>query len=162
MPLPDLIQKHFTPEERAAVNDYLKGIRTIVNAKSQNLTEEERIKYGSLGNHYKGFINKSADYHGNQPQLDSPDVDWVEFEADHVDHVFLDNLELALLELQATTKDTRITHAYDLWKAALTDKDYTDYKNKTGATGYEVKAREYKEFFQGGGVSTGEAETGGQ
>ncbi|TAH03860.1 MAG: hypothetical protein EAZ15_01525, partial [Sphingobacteriales bacterium] len=47
-----------------------------------NLTNEERQRYGSINEQNKLLVNKINDYRQSHPQLNSPQVDWTEFQAD--------------------------------------------------------------------------------
>jgi patatin-like phospholipase/acyl hydrolase len=160
MPLNDLIQLHYTAAEIAAIDPAFTTIENTIFAKSKNLTPEERNEYGSINEQNKLHVNKVRDYRNTQPALSSPDVNWVEYEADWQDRNFLETRMQRLASLNEMMKDAKILHDHDNYKNALVDHAYTQYKAETEATGgYTTKYEELKQFFPntggtGGGSST--------
>ncbi len=100
MPLEDLSNIHITEAQRIALNDAIDIMEPIVISFTQNLTPEERQRYGSINEQNKLFANKVYDYHVNNPELQSSDVDWVEFEKDYNDRRILESLILQLDSLR--------------------------------------------------------------
>lgn len=113
MPFQDVIQDHFSVAEETDVNKSIDDIITLIQAKLRNLSEEENNKYGSVNEQNKLLINKVRDYRNSQPALSSPDVDWVEFEADAFDRTFLEKTALRLEALAKTLMETKRLHDYD-------------------------------------------------
>ncbi len=144
----DVIQNHFTPAELAAISVKMDELWALLNPKVVNLTEQENERYGSINEKNKGIVNKANDYNNSQPGLSSPDVDWVEYQKDFFDRSALESIELRLQGFARACDETKRAHDYDNYQNALIDKDYTDYKAKTGGgVLYETKAAEYKQFF---------------
>lgn len=121
----------------------------------RNLTPEENLTIGSIGEKNKLFVNKVAEYHSSQPALDSPDVDWTEFTLDFASR---QNYELLALRLEALTKamlETKRLHDYDNYQNGLIDYRYAQYKDTTSpGLGYDTKVAELGQFFTGGGSNT--------
>ena len=148
MPLEDLSNIHITEAQRIALNDAIDIMEPIVISFTQNLTPEERQRYGSINEQNKLFANKVYDYHVNNPELQSSDVDWVEFDKDYNDRRILESLILQLDSIRKMLFDAKIRHDSDNYKAALTDYDYTQYKsNAPGGGAWSVKNDELKQFF---------------
>jgi len=148
MALQDIIQKHFTPAEQAAINTKMDELEALFVGKLQNLTEEENGRYGSIDEKNKLFANKAYDYNNNQPTLSSGDVDWVEYGKDYFDRSVLQGVALRLDGLSKSCMETKRLHDFDNYQNALIDKKYTDYKSETGGgVLYDTKAAEYKQFF---------------
>ena len=149
MPFQDVIQQHFVAADQTSFNTTMTAVEAIFTAKTQNLSEDENNKYGTIDETNKLMVNKVSDYSVNQPALRSPDVDWTEFAADGFDRKFL---EASILRLQALTQtliETRRLHDYDNFQNALVDYKYTQYKADTQAgTGFDTKAAELKQFFK--------------
>ena len=82
MPLKDLLQSQLTPANITAINAALGSIETNLSGKTVNLTPDERKKYGSINEQNKLLVNKVNDYRQSQPQFNSPQVDWTEFQND--------------------------------------------------------------------------------
>jgi len=150
MPTPDQIQLHFTAQEKTDIAAAFITLESLLFPKCRNLTPKERQDFGSIGEYYKGFVNKVNDYHTNQAALQSPDVDWTEFDADYFDRELLESSRLRLDALRSAAFDTEILHDYDNYQNALRDKQFTDYKaNQTNDPAYEAKSNELKAFFPG-------------
>ena len=123
MALKNLSPLHYTATERASALTALTAIETALGAKFKSLSTEERIKYGSVQEQNKLFINKVKDLRNSQPILSCPDVDWTEFLADVDSREFLQNLIMRLETLAKNLKNNKILHDYDNFQAALIDYD---------------------------------------
>ena len=154
MAVDNLGQKHFTPAQVIAVDDAFVIIETTLASVSQNLTDEERQRYGSINEQNKLFADKIMDYAKVSPQLCSPDVDWAEFEADYNTRKFADTRMLRLENILKVMSDLKIVHDYDNYQASLVDYDYAKYKSGTNAIGFTQKAKELKQFFPNTGSSS--------
>ena len=153
MAVDNLGQKHFTPAQLIAVDDAFVIIETTLASVSQNLTDEERQRYGSINEQNKLFADKIMDYAKVSPQLCSPDIDWAEFEADYNTRKFADTRMLRLENILKVMSDLKIVHDYDNYQASLVDYDYAKYKSGTNAIGFTQKAKELKQFFPNTGSS---------
>ena len=80
----------------------------------------------------------------------------MEFDADMDSRNFSEYLETRFIEMGFSIRDKRTMHDYDVFQGALNDKRHTDYKDSTGATGYEQKSADYKQFFPSGPQNPGE------
>lgn len=144
----DVIQDHFNAGDQNSFNTLVQQILTLLGSKVRNLNAQENQKYGTIDERMKGFVNKTKDYHDNQPALDSPEVDWPEFLLDFFDRSFLDNGADALEQVAKTMRETRRMHDYDNYQNALIDKSYAEYKARTqSGSGFDSKATAYKAFF---------------
>lgn len=149
MPFQDMINLHFTPAEAAQFNTLVDQIENLLQSRLRNLSQEENVRIGVISEKNKLFVNKVRDYRINQPNLSSPEVDWVEFEADYFDRGFLENGALRLEALAKTMTETRRLHDYDNYQNGSIDYGYTKYRNSTQAgAGYDSKEAEYAQFFE--------------
>lgn len=153
MALQNLGVNHLTPEQKTAIDNALSIIETNLLGITQNLSAEERQKYGSVNETNKLFVNKCREYQQTQTTLASPDVDWTEFEADYQDRTFADTRLDRLTTISRMLSDFKIVHDFDNYQDALTDYDYSKYKAGTKTPGYTEKVEELKQFFPntGGG-----------
>ena len=133
---------HLTPEQKTAIDGALSIIETNLLGSTENLSAEERQKYGSVNETNKLFVNKCREYQQTQSSLASPDVDWTEFEADYLDRTFADTRLDRLTTLTRMLSDFKIVHDYDNYQDALTDYDYSKYKAGTKTPGYTEKVEE--------------------
>lgn len=148
MPIDNLGKKHFTEAEKLQLDSSITTILNIVAPKSYNLSPKERSKYGKVGEQKKLFLNKVKELHDSQPFLASPDIDWVEFEADYATRAYS---EMKYLELQSVLQmllNIKILHDRDNLNDALRDYQHASYKNRFGnQIGFSSKVEELKVFF---------------
>jgi hypothetical protein len=121
-------------------------LETSVAEKLAALTEAERSQRGSIGEQNKLLVNKTHDYHQNQPNLSSPDVDWEQFQSDYEARQFLEAIESRLLSLVYRVQSTKILHDYDNYQDALKDYKYAQYKKAAGEPGYAEKVAALKQL----------------
>ena len=158
MPVTNLGKLHLTTAQKTAIDAALTTIETHLISVTMNLNAEERNKFGSVKEYNKLFVNKDREYYQTQPNLASPDVDWVEFEADFQDRVFADTRLDRIANLTRMLSDFKIIHDYDNFQDGLTDYDYSKYKAGTKSPGFTEKVEELKQFFpntNGGGSGDG-------
>lgn len=154
MPFENLNSVHYTDVEKTATADALTALETALTAKFRNLTADERRKYGSINEQNKLIVNKALDYHNNQPNLSSADVDWDEFAKDFSSRNFIQDTIARLQDIIDGLSNNKILHDFDNYQAALTDYGYSQYKAGTSAPGYENKVAEMAQFFNRTGTTT--------
>lgn len=162
MPFLNFNNRHFTEQERTDFLAALANLQNTVSNKLANLTTDERQQYGSINEQNKLVVNKVKDYRDSQPQLSSPDVDWDEFANDYATRSILESSIEVLKELMRGLENAKILHDWDNYQAALSDYEYTKYKDSVGATGYHTKSLEIKQFFNrssGGNTTLTNTET---
>ena len=113
MPFSNIITTHLTDEQNDDANDALDVLEVISTAISQNLSPEERQQYGSINEQNKLLANKVHDYHVNSPELQSPDVDWNEFERDYQTRQRTEALILRAESILKRLIDAKTLHDYD-------------------------------------------------
>jgi hypothetical protein len=155
MPFQDMINNHVPDLDKTQAGTLIGQLEALLQPYLRNLSPEENAQIGTISESNKLFVNKVSDYHTSQPGLDSPDVDWTEWEADYGSRQFY---ELAAMRLDALSKaltETRRLHDYDNYQNALIDYDYAKYKDRTSpGLGYDSKVAELGQFFTGGGSNT--------
>jgi hypothetical protein len=154
MSITNLGRLHLTAVQKTAIDTALTAIETQLLTVTLNLSVEERQKYGSVNESNKLFINKDREFYQTQATLATPDVDWVEFEADFQDRTFADTRLDRIANITRMLSDFKIIHDYDNYQDSLTDYDYTKYKSGTKAAGFTEKVAELKQFFPNTGGST--------
>ncbi len=153
MSIENLGKKHITPEQSKDFDEALDKLTDIVTLVTQNLSTSERLKFGSVNETNKLFINSVRDYRSTQTALSSEDVDWTEFELDYADRVFADTRINKLITLQRMLSDFKIVHDYDNYQNALVDYDFAGYKSGTATPGFAEKHKKLKQFFPNSGAS---------
>lgn len=138
---------HLTAAQKTAINDAITVLLNTITAVSPNFVPGDRSKYGSINELNKLLVNKANDFANNDPNLKSPEVDWVEFEADYADRAFADTKLNTLNNVVSLLEDFKIAHDYDNYQAALVDYQYAQYKQNSGDARFSSKVDEYKQFF---------------
>lgn len=155
MALQDINNNHMPAVEVAQVQSLMDQLEAIIHPYMRNLSEAENEKYGTINETMKLFVNKDRDYHLTQPQLQSSDVNWPEFDADFQSRFNYETFAMRMTALAGALTETRRTHDYDNYHNALIDYHYSQYKARTEpGIGYDAKVAELSQFFTGGGSST--------
>ena len=149
MPTNELIQTQLPATLIADITTALNDVVQQLSAFGQNLTKPERIKFGSINEKNKLFVNKVRDFRVQQPNLSSPDVDWVLVEDHWRSRSGFEQIEAICNSILEICSDPRILHDYSLYQNAIIDYDYSKYKaNSTqGGAAYTTKVEELKQFF---------------
>ncbi len=147
MSLNNLGVYHITPAQKQAIDDALASIEANLTSVTQNLSNDDRQKFGSINETNKLLVNKCREFQQTQSSLASPDVDWVEFEADFQDRLFADTRLDRLATITRMLSDFKIVHDYDNYQDALTDYDFSKYKSTTKTPGFTGKVDEMRQFF---------------
>lgn len=148
MPIDNLGKNHFTAAEITTINQSLNQIQSILNRMAVNLTPAERRKYATVGEQNKLLVNKVKDYHENQPQLQSPEIDWAEFEKDYTDRTEASGMLARVREMENLLLSIKILRDFDNYTDALRDYKYAQYKNNfADQMGYAAKIDALKAFF---------------
>ena len=148
MAISNLNNTHLTASETNDAKDDMTNLENkLVVVLTINLTAEDRQRYGSINEQNKLVVNKVKDYHVNQPELQSPQVDWNEFDNDFVSRATMENLIGRLESMTTRLKNAKILYDYDNYQAALTDYAFTSFMAGTATPGYEDKMNDIKQFF---------------
>ena len=111
MPISNFGQKHPNIDDQQKIDDGLALIEAVLLQLSTNLSDEERQRFGSINEQNKLFANKIMDYALVSPNLRSPDVDWVAFEADYNTRKFADT---RLLRIENIAKMMSASHSIQI------------------------------------------------
>ena len=157
MPVNNIIHTPLDPAVALSVATELQTIMAQLQPFGQNLTPEERQRFGSINEQNKLLVGKVRDYHMQQPALASPDVNWADFEASWRSRNGFDQIEALCRSILEICSDPRILHDFSLYQNALVDYDYTKYRaNSTQSGGaFTTKMEEIKQFFPNTGNSGG-------
>ena len=153
MPLKDLLQSQLTPANITAINAALASIETALSGKTVNLTPEERQKYGSINEQNKLLVNKVNDYRQSQPQFNSPQVDWTEFQNDLGARSSLDAFLSRLASVTEQISDTKILHDNDNYQQSLTQYSYVSYMANENVPGTTTIKEDLGQFFSRGSAA---------
>ena len=147
MSITNLNNAHLTAAQATSATTALAALETALAVVNINLSAEDRQRYGSINEQNKLLVNKTMDYHNNQPALETPHVNWTEFADDYTSRNNMENMIARLESLTIRLKNAKILHDYDNYQAALADYAYTNFMAGTGTTGYETKMNELSQFF---------------
>ncbi|MCX2680938.1 hypothetical protein OOZ15_13375 [Galbibacter sp. EGI 63066] len=143
----NVIQSKLTQEDQTEIDKAIDDLETVIKGKLSALTEEERVKYGSINEMNKLFVNKVFDYHQSNAELSATEVDWSDFEKDYHARIFLESRLQRLRSIAFQMESTKILHDYDNYQDALTDYGHAQYKKGAGGNGFTEKVAELKQFF---------------
>lgn len=141
--------RHFSANEKTAINAAVASLELATVTKLANLTPSERQQYGSVNEQNKLIINKVKDFNDAQPALSSPDVDWTEFNNDFATREFIQSTIQRIQSVLDGLGNAKILHDFDNYQASLIDYDYAKYKASTSAVGFQTKVSELAQFFSG-------------
>lgn len=147
MAITNLNNVHLTAAQVTAATTALSVLETALAVVNVNLSAEDRQRYGSINEQNKLLVNKTMDYHNNQPALQTPHVNWVEFANDFTSRNNMESMISRLESLVTRLKNAKVLHDYDNYQAALDDYAYTNFMAGTATPGYETKMTELKQFF---------------
>lgn len=138
--------------DRDAIDEHIQAIEDIIKGKLGSLDPDERVRFNRITQKNRLLIDKVYDFHKNQPNLSSPDIDWEEFEADYNARHFLESRSGFLSSIARRFETTKIMHDSDNYEDALKDYSYSKYKNDNYEDGYSVKVDQIRQFFARTGV----------
>ncbi|HTN16281.1 MAG TPA: hypothetical protein VL092_01270 [Chitinophagaceae bacterium] len=164
MPTPKLIGTQLNSGQLSSILSQLSSIQNYLSTVSQNLTPEERQRYGSINEENKLLVGKVGDYRKTNAELSSPDIDWPNFEQSWASRSGFAQIETVCNGLIEICSDARILHDFYLYQNSLTDYDYSKYKagSTTGGLAYTSKVEALKQFFPNtGGGRSGAADGSG-
>ena len=147
MAITNLNNTHLTATQATSATTAIAALETALAVVNINLSAEDRQRYGSINEQNKLLVNKTMDYHNNQPALQTPHVNWEEFANDYTSRNNMESMIARLESLTTRLKNAKILHDYDNYQAALADYAYTNFMAGTGTTGYETKMNEMRQFF---------------
>lgn len=155
MPANELIA---TQLDLGVLNACVSQLQSTINyliGYSQNLTPEERQRFGSINEQNKLLVGKVRDYQQQQPNLSSPDVDWAKFNQHWQSRNGFAQIEALCNSIIELCSDPRILHDYSLYQNSLVDYDFTKYKANSaqGGGAYTTKMDDIKQFFPNTGGS---------
>jgi hypothetical protein len=158
MPTNKLISSQLSAGQLSAALSQIAAAQAQVIPAGQNLTPEERQRFGSINEQNKLLVTKVLDYRRSQPDHSTPDVDWPTFELSWATRNGFAQIETLCQALIEICSDARILHDYFLYQSALADYNYSKYKaeNGQGGAAYTSKVEEIKQFFPNtGGTGNG-------
>lgn len=147
MPITNLNNSHLTAAQVTTAKDAITALETALEVVNINLSAEDRQRYGSINEQNKLLVNKVMDFHTTQPALQTPHVDWAEFDNDFTSRSQLESMIARLESLTTRLNNAKILYDYDNYQAALADYAYTNFMAGSGTVGYETKMNELKQFF---------------
>jgi hypothetical protein len=154
MPIDNLGKVHFSKKQIQDINQALNILTETLSGMSVNLTAAEHQKYGRVKEKNKLLIDKVKSYHDNQPRLQSPEVDWKEFDLDYENRSQASQMLLKVKAIENHLTNIKILGDYDNFTDALRDYQYAKYKNRfANESGYSKKIEDMVVFFPRTGIT---------
>lgn len=148
MPLKNLANTFFTPEEQQELDSLANRMIEIIEPKIIQLSRKERQRYGSINEQNKLIVNKVLDFQQATPDLSSREVDWDNYRRHHEERSFLGKIISKIKSIFLDLSSTKMMHDYDNLQAARTDYSYTKYLAKQGVPGAIAKLEDLKQLFR--------------
>lgn len=143
----NLISKTLDEKEKNSIMDAIATLKSVLSPIVANLTIEDRRRYGSINEQNKLFVDKVLEFHKTNPEMQSPEVDWKEFENDYAMRSFIREVIMHLSVMTTGLENAKVLHDYDNYQDALNDYSYTNFRSKTAGEGFLAKYKELKKFF---------------
>lgn len=154
MPIDNLGKVHFSEQQIQDINKALTVLTETLAGMSVNLTAAEHQKYGRVKEQNKLLIDKVKNYHENQPRLQSPEVDWKEFDLDYENRFQVSQMLSRIKSIENQLINIKILGDYDNYTDALRDYQYAKYKNRfANENGYSKKIEDMIRFFPRTGIT---------
>jgi methyl coenzyme M reductase subunit C-like uncharacterized protein (methanogenesis marker protein 7) len=154
MPIDNLGKIHFSKQQIKDINEALIALTDALAGMSVNLTAAEHQKYGRVKEKNKLLIDKVKNYHDNQPRLQSPEVDWKEFDLDYENRLQASQMLSKIKAIENQLINIKIMGDYDNYTDALRDYQYAKYKNRfANESGYSKKIEDMIVFFPRTGIT---------
>ena len=154
MPIDNLGKIHFSKQQIQDINKALTALTDTLAGMSVNLTAAEHQKYGRVKEKNKLLIDKVKNYHDNQPRLQSPEVDWKEFDLDYENRLQASQMLSKIKAIENQLINIKILGDYDNYTDALRDYQYAKYKNRfANESGYSKKIEDMIVFFPRTGIT---------
>jgi hypothetical protein len=154
MPIENLGKIHFSKQQIQDINKALTALTDTLAGMSVNLTAAEHQKYGRVKEKNKLLIDKVKNYHDSQPRLQSPEVDWKEFDLDYENRLQASQMLSKIKAIENQLINIKILGDYDNYTDALRDYQYAKYKNRfANESGYSKKIEDMIVFFPRTGIT---------
>lgn len=139
-----LVKDHKTEVEEA-----LTKLENLINPNTPVLTSEERSFYGKGGgDSNKLLVDDVKTLSTTQPQLNSPLIDWTEFNTDNAAGIalgqWIDRLKAMVYKLESA----KMMHEYDNYMDAIDQYAHLDYLSRNNVQGAAEAHAKLKEHFK--------------
>ncbi|WP_298310509.1 hypothetical protein [uncultured Aquimarina sp.] len=148
MALENLISISFTEEELTQLDQYLDGIKQILNGKTVNLTAEQRTQYGRIANQNKLIVDKSKNYMEQHPDWVPKFLDKEEFDKDYLARTQVESRVQKLENLGQQLIDTKTLLDHDNYSNALSFYRMVRYLAGENEPGAKTVYNDMKVLFQ--------------
>ena len=119
MALDNLITIEFSAEDLQKIDDSLTAIETVIADKVIALQNEERSRYGRVGENTQNWISKINGHMNSKPEMVPPFIDTTEFGQDLAARMSIMPRVARLNAIVTGLEDTAILLGTDLYNAAI-------------------------------------------
>ena len=149
MALENLISVEFTAQEQADLSAALTTIRTILLAKTINLTPTQRQQYGRVRYEMEIWVQKASAHMASNPQLVPNFIDQVEHQKDMVAHALLNPMIDQIEGIRQMALDTNLLVGSDLYNNCMAFYRSIKMAAKSNAPGASTIYADLKQQFPG-------------
>ncbi|MES2544974.1 MAG: hypothetical protein V4548_08820 [Bacteroidota bacterium] len=152
MALYNLGLNHITDADLNILNNALETANNVLNNYVFNLTKSDKKKLCKVKEQNKMLINRVQEFRIASPALQSPEVNWVEFEKDYENRLQTEQLLSKIKAMEDVLLDIKALNDHDNYTDALRDYHYTKYKKQySNEGGFEPKYDALKIYFPNSG-----------
>lgn len=136
-------------DHKAEIEAAITALENLINPNTPVLTSEERSFYGKGGgDSNKLLVDDVKTLSQTQPQLNSPLIDWTEFNSDNAAvstcKSWIGRMESIVYKLESA----RMMHDYDNYMDAIDQYSHLDYLSRNNVQGAAEAHKLLKEHFK--------------
>lgn len=134
---------------KTELDTHITGMETLVNANTPVLNSDERSKYGhGGGNSNSLLIANMSLLSKTQPQLNSPLINWEEFNADLTASKGLEEMINRLNAIIFKLESAKMLHDYDSYIDTIDQYAHLQYLARNGVQGANEAVNQLKDHFK--------------
>ena len=143
------ISDKLVKDHKTDIETNLTALENLINPNTPVLTSEERSFYGKGGgDSNKLLVDDTKTLSQTQPQLNSPLIDWTEFNSDNaaasICKNWIDRIESIAYKLESA----RMMHDYDNYMDAIDQYSHLDYISRNNVQGAAEAHSQLKVHFK--------------
>lgn len=143
------ISDKLVKDHKAEIEAAITALEKLINPNTPVLTSEERSYYGKGGgDSNKLLVGDVMNLSKNQPQLNSPLIDWTEFNSDSAAASMCKSWIDRIGSIAYKLESARMMHDYDNYMDAIDQYSHLDYLSRNNVQGAAEAHSQLKEHFK--------------
>jgi hypothetical protein len=143
------ISDNLVKNHKTELDTHITGMETVVNGNSPVLDNDERSKYGRGGGKSNSLLIADVSLLSKtQPQLNSPLIDWNEFNADLTASKGIEEMLTRLYGIIFKLESAKMMHDYDNYMDTIDQYAHLQYLARNGVQGASEAVNLLKVHFK--------------